>query len=104
MSGRRGLVPASYGSLGGGSVERYRPRTPAETVDDAYDAVVQATTLNTVTHMAYDSVRTVAEHKDRLMVDHPELEPELNAIGFGHVQGLMNIQRQVTDNTRRERN
>lgn len=86
-----------------GASERFRPRTPAEVVDDSYTAVVQATALNTVTHMAYDSVRSVVEHKNKLLADHPELEAELNALGFNHVQGLMAIQRQVTDNTRTEK-
>jgi hypothetical protein len=86
-----------------GPVERYRPRSPAEVVDDSYTAVVQATALNTVTHMAYDSVRTVVEHKNKLLADHPEMEAELNALGFNHVQGLMAIQRQVTDNQRTEK-
>lgn len=82
--------------------ERYRPRTPAEVVDDSYMAVVQATALNTVTHMAYDSARSVVEHKNKLLAAHPELEPELNALGFAHIQGLLAIQRQVTENVRRE--
>lgn len=98
---RQGCPPYSYA----GSkqpAERYRPRTPAEVVDDSYSAVIQVTALNTVTHMAYDSVRTVMEHKHKLMAAYPEIEAELNALGFAHVQGLIAIQRQVTDNEKRE--
>lgn len=83
--------------------ERFRPRTPAEVVDDSYMAIVQAEALTSVTHLAYDSVKTVAEHKRRVLEEYPEMEAELNALGFNHLQGLLTIQRQVSDNVKREK-
>lgn len=107
MAGKsRGVRPYTqqqmYGSPSTGSVpDRYRPRTPAETVDDAYTSVVQATALNTVTHMAMDAVHTLAKHRDAILAETPGVEAELNAIGANAIQGFMDIQRQVSDNVRR---
>lgn len=102
MGGKNKFV-APVSPAYGQQVDRYRPRTPAETVDDAYDAVIEVIALNTVTHMAYDSLRSVVAHKDQILAAHPELEPELNIIGAAHMQGLLSIQLQVTDNVKREK-
>lgn len=93
------IQPVGYG----GDVERYRPRTPAEVVDTSYSAIVQAASLNTVTHMALESAATVANHRAALIAAFPGIEPELNAISFNHIQSLLQIQRTVAESMHREK-
>jgi hypothetical protein len=74
-------------------------QTIRQAVEVSYSGVVQATTLNTVTHLAYDSVHTLAVHRQAILAENPEVSAELNALMFMHVQALMYVQRQVVGQT-----
>ena len=95
--------PPSHFAAPQGAVDRYRPKTPAETLDAAYLAPVKATALNAVTHMALDSMDTVEAHREAIAEARPDIAPILEGLRMNHARNLAMIQNQIVDDQWQEK-
>lgn len=83
-------------------VEKFRDRTPAETISDGYMGIVQATNLNTITQMAMGSVRQCDLKRIEIVVEHPGLEMAMTGLLMNHTRLMAEVQNSITDRTRRK--
>jgi hypothetical protein len=103
MSGKRGMdrlyqpMPMS----GGGSVEKYRDRSPIEVITDGYMAVTQVATLNAVTQLGMESVRQCDLKRQEVLAEHPNLEAPITGLLFNHARLVAQVQNSVANNDKR---